>query len=246
MKKIFLAFSTLILSMALFGCSLQNKETAQNPVEIDINNVARIYLSSIAGHKELTPEEVKSIVDIVNSAEKWEKYNGPTSKGGDSISVELKSTETIQLYVSEYGFIVKGSFGSYNAKQSDYILTVDKIYNRKEKELTEDEALVKAIEYHNALAEVKSDYDFSVTIKDGDTVTKEVKVGGPPPEATVNLEMTVEVRKEGGKYIIVLTEDYNVTISGTKAVSFWKYEVSNEGVKLLDKKEDGNLIKIIK
>jgi hypothetical protein len=48
MRKIFLVCSMLIVSMALFGCSLQNKETVQNLVEIDVNNVAHVYLSSSA------------------------------------------------------------------------------------------------------------------------------------------------------------------------------------------------------
>jgi hypothetical protein len=241
-----LLVGTMFLVSILTGCSPQNKENTQNPVEIDVNNVAHVYLSSVTGDKELTQEEVNSIVDLVNSAENWREYDGPHPKGGESLVIDLKLKETMQLWTDESGFIIIGSSGSYNAQQPDYASTFSEIYSRKEKKLTKDEALVKAIEHHNTSVEVKSDYDFPATIKEGNTVTKEVKVGGPAPGVTLNLEMTAEGKKEGDKYIVILTEDYNATVSGTKAISYWKYEVSTHGVKLMDKKENGNSVKGIK
>ncbi|MGD9678524.1 MAG: hypothetical protein AB7V16_09285 [Vulcanibacillus sp.] len=109
-----------------------------------------------------------------------------------------------------------------------------------------DNALLKVVEHHNSLAEVQSDYIFPITIKEGDTVAKEVNIGGPSPGATVILEMTVAIEKEDDEYLVILTEDYNITVNGKDAISYWKYKVSADEIMLLDKKENGNLIRIIK
>ncbi|MFN7250223.1 MAG: hypothetical protein ACK4M9_05450 [Anaerobacillus sp.] len=110
---------------------------------------------------------------------------------------------------------------------------------------TKEHALVKAIEYHNNSTEVKSDFDFPTTIKSEETVSIDIEVGGPKGNTT-QLYMTVNVENKDGSYIVTLTEDYNVTVSGTNVISYWRYEVANDKVKLLDKKEKGNLVKIIK
>jgi hypothetical protein len=110
---------------------------------------------------------------------------------------------------------------------------------------TKEQALVKAIEYHNNSTEVKSDFDFPTTIKSEETVSIDIEVGGPKG-STTQLDMTVNAENKDGLYIVTLTEDYNVTVSGTNVISYWRYEVANDKVKLLDKKEKGNLVKIIK
>jgi hypothetical protein len=35
-------------------------------------------------------------------------------------------------------------------------------------------------------------------------------------------------------------------VNGTKAINYWKYEVSSDGVKLLDKNENGSNINEVK
>jgi hypothetical protein len=131
-----------------------------------------------------------------------------------------------------------------NQQPSNYVTKTDS--NPEQKEITQSDAILKAIEHHNTSGEVNSDIDFPTTIKPGETVSKEYKTGGEAPGLTLNLEQTVEAERDGKKHIVILTEDYNVTVSGTKAISFWKYEISTDEVKLIDKKEDGNLAKIIK
>jgi hypothetical protein len=42
--------------------------------------------------------------------------------------------------------------------------------------------------------------------------------------------MIVEAKKGDDKYIVTPTGNYNATVNETKAVSFWKYEVSTDGV----------------
>jgi hypothetical protein len=115
----------------------------------------------------------------------------------------------------------------------------------EEKELTRDKALVRAVEYHNASEEIESNFDFPVTIKSGEKVSKEVEIGGPAG-STTRLDMRVDVEKTDEAYTVTLTEDFNAIVGEKKAISYWEYEVSNSEVKLIDKKEYGNLVKLIK
>lgn len=124
--KRFLIYIVLML-ISLSGCNT-SKEINQNPLGIDRNNVAHIYILSNFINEELSKEEVKKIIDLVNSAEDRKEYKGPQPKGrGITLSVELKSTKVIELYKSESGFIAISSFGSYSAKQSNFSSVFDKI-----------------------------------------------------------------------------------------------------------------------
>lgn len=114
-----------------------------------------------------------------------------------------------------------------------------------ENALSMNDATVKTVQYHNS-SRVKSFFDFPTTIKEGDTVTKEITVGGKYPGLTLKVDLTVKVNKEDDKYIVLLKEDYNIKINGKKAISFWKYVVSKDNVVLLDKSEDGYLVNTIK
>jgi hypothetical protein len=113
------------------------------------------------------------------------------------------------------------------------------------KELTIDEALAKAINNFNLTVKDNSDNDFPQKIKAGETISENIKIGGVK-ENTTKLDISVKVKKDGNKYTVTLTKDYNITVDGTKAISIWKYEISNNEVKLLDKSENGNLVRIIK
>ena len=137
-----------------------------------------------------------------------------------------------------------GYLSQAKQSQSNHVTKTDSKSNQEE--FKQSDAILKAIEQHNISEEVKSDIDFPTIIKSGETVIKEFKTGGPRSGLTVKLELTLDAKRDDDKYIVTLTEDYNSIVNGTKAISFWKYEVSVYGVKLIDKKEDGNLVKIIK
>lgn len=110
--------------------------------------------------------------------------------------------------------------------------------------LTEDEAIVRVINYHNASRDVESDYDFPLSIKSNEIVSKKIKIGGKyPGDGTLDMSVTIEDKPES--FIVTLTENYHYVVNGTKAISYWKYEVSYNGVKLLEEKEDGNLVRLI-
>jgi len=113
-------------------------------------------------------------------------------------------------------------------------------------ELTESEAIIQVIEKHNVSEDVISDIDFPITMKSGETISKEFKTGGPAPGTILDLELTVKSERNDNKYYVTLSENYNITINGTNAISFWKYEISADGIKLIDKKEDGHLVWTIK
>jgi hypothetical protein len=118
----------------------------------------------------------------------------------------------------------------------------------KVSKFTATSALKIAINHYNNDERVKLDYKFpkfplSITV--GKTVSKEVPVGGPGGHKT-KLYMKNSVKPSGTNYIVTLTEDYNYVVNGTKAMSYWKYEVSPDGVKLLDKSENGSIIQLVK
>jgi Na+-transporting methylmalonyl-CoA/oxaloacetate decarboxylase gamma subunit len=108
-----------------------------------------------------------------------------------------------------------------------------------------DEAITKAIQYHNGSEDVKTPYTFPI-IKEGDTIWKVVHVGGRYPGNTFDLEMTIEVKHTGNHYVVILIEDFNAVINDKKVLSYWEYEVTGENVKLIDKNEGGYFIQMIK
>lgn len=118
----------------------------------------------------------------------------------------------------------------------------------KVSKFTATSALKMAINHFNKDDRVKLDYKvpkFSLSITVGKTVSKEVPVGGPVGNST-KLDMKNSVKPSGTNYIVILTEDYHYVVNGTKAISYWKYEVSPDGVKLLDKSENGSIINEVK
>ncbi|MCP8615461.1 hypothetical protein [Salirhabdus salicampi] len=122
----------------------------------------------------------------------------------------------------------------------------NQVVNEEENDLfTKEDAVASTIVYHNASNEVKSNFDFPTTIKPEEQFSQEIEIGGKQGNTT-QLEMAVNVEGENGSYIVTLTEDYNITVNETMATSYWKYEVSKNSVKLLEKKEEGNIVKIIK
>lgn len=115
----------------------------------------------------------------------------------------------------------------------------------KVSKFTEASALKMAINQYNIDDRGKMDYKFPLSITVGNTVSKEVPVGGPVGNKT-KLDMKNSVKTSGTNYIVTLTEDYNYVVNGTKAISYWKYEVSPDGVKLLHKSENGSIINVVK
>ncbi|WML48653.1 hypothetical protein RCG23_00410 [Neobacillus sp. PS3-34] len=112
-------------------------------------------------------------------------------------------------------------------------------------DLTIVEAISKTITFHNDLIRGTSKNDFPPKMKKGQIISKEIKIGGPSGHTT-RLNKSVEAKKDGSHYIVTLIKNYNVTVNGIEAKSIWKYDVSDEGVKMLDKKEDDNVINGIK
>jgi hypothetical protein len=116
----------------------------------------------------------------------------------------------------------------------------------KVSKFTEISALKMAINHYNKYDKGEIDYKFPLTITVGKIISKEVTIGGPAPGSKTKLDIKSSVKPSGTNYIVTLTEDYNHIVNGTKALSYWKYRVSPDGVKLLDKKENGSIIYTIK
>jgi hypothetical protein len=116
---------------------------------------------------------------------------------------------------------------------------------KKTQKLTLEEAVSKAVAYHHNLKKDTFDNDFPSKIRNGQMISTEVKIGGLSGSIT-KLDMSIEAKKVRSHYFITLIKNYNVTVNGRKARSIWKYDVSNNKVKLIDKKEFGNLVNIIK
>jgi hypothetical protein len=115
----------------------------------------------------------------------------------------------------------------------------------KAQKLTLDEAVTKAIAYHHNLKKDIFDNDFPTKIRIGQTISTKIKIGGPSGNIT-KLDMSIEAQKDGNHYFITLIKNYNVTVNGREARSIWTYNVSDNGVKMIDKKEYGNLVNTIK
>ena len=136
-------------------------------------------------------------------------------------------------------------FGCSNIKSASSPNENQVVNQEENKEFTKEDAIANAIKYHNASEEVRSNFNFPKTIKPEEQFTKKIEIGGKKGNTT-QLDMAVNTEDNNGSYIVILTEDYNVMVNETAAISYWKYEVSKEYVKLLEKKEDGNLVNIIK
>jgi hypothetical protein len=120
--------------------------------------------------------------------------------------------------------------------------------DQKVSKFTATFALKMAINHFNKDDREKLDYKvpkFPLSITVGKTVSKEVPVGGPVRNST-KLDMKNSVVPSGTNYIVTLTEDYHYVVNGTKAISYWKYDVSPNGVKLLGKSENGSIINGVK
>lgn len=105
-------------------------------------------------------------------------------------------------------------------------------YNLFLDEFDEGDAIKKATKYHNTSVEKASKIDFPI-MKSGQTISKEVLIGGPPGNKTI-LDMSVSVNTENNKYIVTLYENWNI---GDGEISYWKYEVTKKDIILIDKYE---------
>lgn len=110
---------------------------------------------------------------------------------------------------------------------------------------TAQAALRIAITHYNKVDKGKLDYKFPLSTTVGKTVSKEVTVGGPAGNKT-KLNLKNSIKPSGTNYIVTLTEDFNYIVNGKKAISYWKYEVSPNGIKLLDNNENGSIINEVK
>ncbi|NRD76567.1 hypothetical protein HPT25_03560 [Bacillus sp. BRMEA1] len=117
--------------------------------------------------------------------------------------------------------------------------------SKKINELSLGSAVKKAIDKYNSTETDTTDIKFPTTLKSGDTISKTIQIGGKKGNTT-KLDMSIRAEKEGNNYIVTLSKNYNITVNGTKAMSSWKYEITNDSINLLDKKEDGKLINDIK
>lgn len=91
-----------------------------------------------------------------------------------------------------------------------------------------------------AIAEsVKKQPDFPAN--PNDTIIKELPTGGPPG-STAKVKYTTKVESSGkNSYLVTLTKDWGITVNGTYAKSFWKYEVTPNSIKLIDSVDNDKL-----
>lgn len=108
-----------------------------------------------------------------------------------------------------------------------------------------DNAIKMALNHYNSTVKDTPDIKFPTTMKSGNIITKKIETGRPQG-TPIKLDMSVIAVKQNTQVIVTLTKDYNIMINGTKAISYWKYEITNNHIKLLDKKEDGRLVNIMK
>lgn len=103
---------------------------------------------------------------------------------------------------------------------------------------TQGEALLRTIRYHNTSDEPINGHTFSVTMSEHDKISQKVQIGGKCCQTT-QLDQTVDIDKKNNLFLVTLKENYNMNINGREMISYWKYEVSSEKVKLLEKDESG-------
>lgn len=116
----------------------------------------------------------------------------------------------------------------------------------KSNEIKESQALDETIKFHNnSTDESNIDNNFPTTINSRETISKEVEIGGKYGSAST-VDMSAKLEKSEDSFIVTLTKNYNVMVGEKEAISYWKYEVSNSEVKLVDKKEDGKLVNLMK
>jgi hypothetical protein len=131
---------------------------------------------------------------------------------------------------------------------NDQIIKGQKIINHthKDKEIfTKGEVLQRTIRYHNTSDEPINGHTFSVSMSEHDKTSQKVQIGGKCCQTT-QLDQTVIIEYENNLFLITLKENYNMKINGREMISYWKYEVSTEKVKLLDKDESGFNVYLIK
>ncbi|MDP4085207.1 MAG: hypothetical protein Q8934_11415 [Bacillota bacterium] len=109
---------------------------------------------------------------------------------------------------------------------------------------TDKSALKMAINHYNKYERGKIILKIPLSLIVGKTVSKEIPVG--PPNNKTKLDFKNSVKPSGTNYIVTLIEDEHYVVNGTKAISYWKYEVSPNGIKLLDKNENGGIIRKVK
>jgi len=67
-----------------------------------------------------------------------------------------------------------------------------------------------------------------------DTITKKLPTGGPQG-TTANVKFTTKVEKASEyTYVVTLTKDWGISVNGKYAKSYWKYNVTPNGVSLKD------------
>lgn len=100
----------------------------------------------------------------------------------------------------------------------------------------EEKALSQVIKYHNNDKSSKV-ISFPNTIKVGETISKEVTKDDDLGNIK-KIDAMATVEKKDESYVVTLTMDYNMTLNGEEVINFWKYEVSKDDIKLIDKNDD--------
>lgn len=152
---------------------------------------------------------------------------------------------SILLSLMVAGCEAKSEVVQVNENQQQVAQNQDNKQTDKQEKLTKQEALRQVISFHNSNDQVEMVHAFPADIKDGETLSKDVEIGGPIG-SKAKLSQTANVVIQNGTFIVSLTQDYHMSINNTKAINRWKYELSNTGIKLIEKEEHGNAIRIIK
>lgn len=106
----------------------------------------------------------------------------------------------------------------------------------------EEKARAQAVKYHNDNKSSK-DIFFPNTIKVGETISKEVAVDDEPGKIA-KVDAIVDVEKKEKSHIVKLKINYNTKLNA-ETIGYWEYEVTKSEVKIIDKKVDDDLRKII-
>lgn len=96
-----------------------------------------------------------------------------------------------------------------------------------------------------AISMVVKDYpDFP--LNQSGVITKKLPTGGPPG-TTAEVKFTTKVEKSSSAtYMITLTKDWGISVNGKYALSYWKFKVTQDSVKLLESVDNDYLSETMK
>lgn len=74
-----------------------------------------------------------------------------------------------------------------------------------------------------------------------------VRAGGPAPGTSVRVILETKVEEiSKGDYLFTLTKTWNIKINGKQPVSWWKYRVTGDNIKLMEYEDNDRMVNIIK